>query len=242
MARCDGRGVGLLDDRRSPRRPGCAGCGRSRSDRAASWSARSRRPVSALWAAIRSASVSASSSGTSPEVTTTMPAKSSGSADSPQPTAWPGAELLLLHRDVDRCGPARRPARRPRARSGRGHGRARRPGAAGATLATECSACDSMLRPASVCSTFGVSDRIRVPAPAARTRTAVSVASRLPLTSRACASCRTRLELSHRSHVLPVAPSPGLEPELSEPKSEVLPITPRRNCSESRLLVERSIA
>ena len=33
--------------------------------------------------------MSASSSGTSPEVTTTMPAKSSGSADRPQPTAWP---------------------------------------------------------------------------------------------------------------------------------------------------------
>ncbi|COX66821.1 Uncharacterised protein [Mycobacterium tuberculosis] len=31
-----------------------------------------------------------------------------------------------------------------------------------------------MLRPASVCSTLGVSERIRVPGPAARTRTAVS--------------------------------------------------------------------
>src|SRR3954470_2964540 len=35
--------------------------------------------------------------------------------------------------------------------------------------------------------------------------------------------------LSHLSPPrLPLAPSPGLEPELSEPKSEVLPITPRR--------------
>ena len=30
-------GVGLLDDRRSPHRPACARCARSRSDRAASW-------------------------------------------------------------------------------------------------------------------------------------------------------------------------------------------------------------
>ena len=56
---------------------------------------------SALWAAIRSASVSASSSGTSPEVTTTMPVKSSGSAARPQRDGVAGAELLVLDRDVD---------------------------------------------------------------------------------------------------------------------------------------------
>ena len=44
----------------------------------------------------------------------------------------------------------------------------------GATLANACNACDSMLRPASVCRTLGVSERMRVPAPAAKTRTAAS--------------------------------------------------------------------
>src|SRR5271169_218399 len=44
----------------------------------------------------------------------------------------------------------------------------------GATLVIACSEWDNMLRPAMVCSTFGVSDRIRLPGPAARTRTAVS--------------------------------------------------------------------
>src|SRR6185369_3453160 len=31
-----------------------------------------------------------------------------------------------------------------------------------------------------------------------------------------------------------IAPSPGLEPELSEPKSEVLPITPRRTAAAGK--------
>ena len=44
----------------------------------------------------------------------------------------------------------------------------------GATLSNECNACARMLRPPSVCSTFGVSERMRVPAPAAKTRTAAS--------------------------------------------------------------------
>src|SRR6478736_2463459 len=84
-----------------------------------------------------------------------------------------------------------------------------------AALATECSACASMLRPARVCSTFGVSERMRVLAPAARTRTAAS-------------PCTLDIELHVDSRSPKLAPSPGLEPELSEPKSEVLPITPRR--------------
>ena len=45
----------------------------------------------------------------------------------------------------------------------------------GATLATACSACESMLRPPRVCNTFGVSERSLEPAPAASTSTADSL-------------------------------------------------------------------
>ena len=83
-----------------------------------------------------------------------MPVKSSGSADRPQSTAWPVPSCCVLDRDLDR------PAQLVAKLGDRG----RDPVAfmaqqdhrwCGATLATECSACDSMLRPASVCSTFG---------------------------------------------------------------------------------------
>src|SRR5262245_28281833 len=100
-----------------------------------------------------------------------------------------------------------------------------------------------MLRPAIVCSTFGVSDRIRVPGPAARTRTAVSprndINSPQPF-ARTGGTSRLRGSVFVRRHTVKrvisctlaakshAAPSPGLEPELSEPKSDVLPITPRR--------------
>ena len=59
--------------------------------------------VSEPWVAIRSARVSASIRGTSPEVTSTVPAKSAGSAVSPHADRVPGAALLVLHGDVDRA-------------------------------------------------------------------------------------------------------------------------------------------
>src|SRR5271166_5234487 len=95
-----------------------------------------------------------------------------------------------------------------------------------------------MLRPAMGCSTFGVSDRIRVPGPAAKTRTAVSPRTVIDSPyliwptgrERACLIIDTPSSVAFRalSRQTTEAPSPGLEPELSEPKSEVLPITPRR--------------
>jgi len=84
-----------------------------------------------------------------------------------------GAELLVLDRDLDR----------PAELVGKLRDRGLDPVAVmaeqddemtGAALATEFSACASMLRPPRVCSTFGVSERIRVPAPAAKTTTAAS--------------------------------------------------------------------
>src|ERR1700761_5841376 len=92
-----------------------------------------------------------------------------------------------------------------------------------------------MLRPPMACSTFGVSDRIRVPGPAAKTRTAVSPRNDInsPLAfpmsgGRRKARHAIKSVISRALVAKPEAPSPGLEPELSEPKSEVLPITPRR--------------
>src|SRR6185437_15113152 len=93
-----------------------------------------------------------------------------------------------------------------------------------------------MLRPPRVCSTLGVCDRIRVPGPAASTRTAVSPRDAIDspscrsLARRACAVVRRHAVKSgiYCTLAAKTAPSPGLEPELSEPKSEVLPITPRR--------------
>ena len=94
---------------------------------------------SELWAAIRSARVSASSSGTSPEVTTTMPAKSSGSAASPQATACPVPSCCSCTAMSIGAAKRHRRARRRRARCARGRGRPPRRGAAGAALATACS-------------------------------------------------------------------------------------------------------
>src|SRR5579884_1117026 len=101
-----------------------------------------------------------------------------------------------------------------------------------------------MLRPAISCSTFGVSERIRVPGPAARTRTAVSPRDDInapqsgpPGRERAGLYTDTPLSVAFhaRSRQTLEAPSPGLEPELSEPKSDVLPITPRRIARPRRL-------
>ena len=68
---------------------------------------------------------------------------------------------------------------------------------------------------------------MRVPAPAART------------TTRRPSSLVAHVRVLRRQPLVLVphsrrrdAPSPGLEPELSEPKSEVLPITPRRNAHQ----------
>ena len=118
--------------------------------------------------------MSASRSGMSPDVTTTTPSNPAGSASRPQPVAWPvpsccscTATAMVRPSSPDSSATAGAivsrswPSTTTRC--------------CGATLATECSACASMLRPASVCSTFGMSDRIRVPAPAASTITAVSV-------------------------------------------------------------------
>ena len=45
-----------------------------------------------------------------------------------------------------------------------------------------------------------------------------------------------RSDLPTRGRVRVEAPSPGLEPELSEPKSDVLPITPRRTTHQRRVV------
>ena len=175
-----------------------------------------------------SARVSASSSGMSPEVTTTTPSKSSGSADSPHSDGVAGAELLRPARRPRSCGPGARRAPRPPGRCGRGPCRATTTRCCGATLATACSACASMLRPAErVQHLGGVGAH-----PGAR-------ACRQHHDGRSALSCG-HLDYRVRSASLVVArpslaPSPGLEPELSEPKSEVLPITPRRTGSTVRL-------
>ncbi len=123
------------------------------------------------WLSMSSARVSGSSSGVSPEVTTTTPSKSSGSADSPHSTACPvpscwSCTATSMRRPRESASPSTTGPMRSRSL----------PSTAtiwsGATLATVCRTWASMLRPPRVCRTLGMSERIRVPAPAARTRTA----------------------------------------------------------------------
>ena len=171
--------------------------------------------------------MSASSSGTSPAVTTTVPAKSAGSAASPQRDGVAGAELLVLHGDVDGAAQRRR-----RARS-----------TAGMTCSRSLPTHDhEVLR-------RDLGDRVQGVRQHAAAGQRVQHLGDVGLHPGAraggqdddggFASCRhvssfVRFGAMSRSPRLSTpksqarAPSPGLEPELSEPKSEVLPITPRR--------------
>ncbi len=153
--------------------------------------------------------------GTSPERTTTVPSKSSGSAVSPHPTAWPvpscSSWTAISMRRSSRSASASTAADTC-SRSGPSH---HDDDAAAPTFATgRCRACERMLRPRQrVQHLEGV--RPHPGTGAARPR-------RSPGTRPRCGHPDPPPTFSV------TAPSPGLEPELSEPKSEVLPITPRR--------------
>src|SRR5690242_12155565 len=137
----------------------------------------------------------------SPEVTTTVPVKSSGSALSPHSTAWPvpccsswmamamvRPSLSASSRTVGAMRSRSWPSTTTRCRAD--------------TLATACTACASMLRPPRVCSTLGVSDRILPPAPAASTMIAASVdaVTFLLFAQRPCRYADTHAQLAFGGH------------------------------------------
>ena len=161
----------------------------------------------------------------SPEVMTTVPSNSLGSMPTTRTARRARCRLLVLNSDLDGAAELAHEI---------GHDGAIRSRSLPRTatrwwrdLGDGVQCVREHAAPARVCSTFGC-PTASVPAPAAEPVNGGIGACRHGVSLSAAVSYATRRPGRTGTHSRAEVSPPGLEPELSEPKSEVLPITPRR--------------